>query len=90
MRLISMFNMLYMLGMNGPKGEKRPGGVIANAANAAHAARIATGEVEEEYVDQNKRRAGRQGAAARAEKLSPEKRREIAKKASAARPGQGE
>ncbi len=74
--------MLYLLGMIGPKGEKRPGDVIANAV---HAARIATGEIEEEYVDQDKRAAGQKGAAARAENLSPEKRQEIAQKAAAAR-----
>ena len=71
-----------MLGMIGPKGEKRPGDVIANAV---HAARIATGELEEEYVDQHRRAAGQKGAAARAEKLSPEKRQQIAQKAAAAR-----
>lgn len=32
----------------GPNGEKRPHGVIANAV---HIARIATGEVEETYVE---------------------------------------
>ena len=32
----------------GPNGEKRPHGVIANAV---HMARIATGEVEETYVE---------------------------------------
>ena len=68
--------------MIGPRGEKRPGDVIANAV---HAARIATGEVEEEYVDHDKRAAGKRGATARAETLSPEKRREIARKAAAAR-----
>lgn len=32
----------------GPNGEKRPHGVIANAV---HIARIATGEIEETYVE---------------------------------------
>lgn len=41
--------------MVGPRGEKRPGDVIANAVLAA---RIATGEAEEEYVDQDRRAAG--------------------------------
>lgn len=50
--------MLRLLGMIGPKGEKRPSDVIANAV---HAASIATGELEEEYVDQDKRAASKKG-----------------------------
>ena len=68
--------------MIGPKEERRPGDLIANAV---HAARIATGEVDEEYVDRDKRAAGKKGAAARADKLGPEKRQEIAQTAAAAR-----
>ena len=66
----------------GPNGEKRPADVIANAV---HVARVATGEIEEEYVDTAKQRGGRKGAAARAISLPPERRREIARNAAAAR-----
>jgi len=61
--------------MIGPNGEKRPNDVIANAVLAA---RIATGEVEEEYVDPGRQNRGRLGACARADSLTPERRREIA------------
>ncbi len=53
---------------------------------------IATGQVEDVVEDgkdpaavEFTRRAGKKGGRARAEKLSPERRREIAKKAAAAR-----
>ncbi len=68
--------------MIGPNGEKRPSDVIANAV---HVAKIATGEIEEEYVDQEKSAGGRKGGEARASRLTPEQRREIAQKAAAAR-----
>ncbi len=68
--------------MVGPHGEKRPSETIANAV---HVAKIATGEIEEEYVDQAKRNGGLKGGKARAESLAPEQRREIAKKGAAAR-----
>ncbi|MDD9989765.1 MAG: hypothetical protein OXQ31_26090 [Spirochaetaceae bacterium] len=65
--------------MVGPNGEKRPGDPIANAV---HIAKIATGEIEETYVHDGKhpgrRAAGQKGGAARAESLTPERRREIA------------
>jgi hypothetical protein len=56
--------------MIGPHGEKRPGDAIANAL---HVAKLATGEAEEEYVDESKRAGGR----ARAEVLTatPARRR---------------
>ena len=41
--------------MIGPNGEKRPAGVIANAV---HVAKLATGEIEEEYLDPTKRSGG--------------------------------
>ena len=52
--------------------------------------RIATGEIEETYEERRSsaeaaRRGGLKGGKARAEKLSPEKRKEIAAKAAAAR-----
>jgi hypothetical protein len=70
----------------GPKGEKRPADVIGNAV---HVMRIATGEIEDktpkasgrEYA----REGGLKGGKIRAEKLSPKKRAEIARKAAAAR-----
>ena len=68
--------------MIGPNGEKRPGNVLANALRVAQ---IATGEVEEEYINRERQEAGRKGGAARAEKLPPEKRQQIARKGSAAR-----
>ena len=72
----------------GPKGQKRPADVIGNAIRVAQ---IATGEVEEETErdDDGKDKAaqalGRKGGAARAKKLSPEQRAEIARKAAAKR-----
>ena len=66
----------------GPNGEKRPSNPVAAGV---HIARIATGEAEEEYVDQAKAADGRKGAAARAAALDPERRRAIAKKAATAR-----
>ena len=70
----------------GPKGQKRPADVIGNAVKVM---RIATGEEEEEYEDDGKDPAaqelGAKGGKARAAKLTPERRREIARKAAAKR-----
>ncbi|HMR29754.1 MAG TPA: hypothetical protein PKA13_02555 [Geminicoccaceae bacterium] len=71
----------------GPKGEKRPADVIGNAV---HIMRIATGEIEEGApVDDGKDPAakalGKKGGNARAAKLTPEQRAEIARKAAAGR-----
>jgi hypothetical protein len=73
----------------GPRGEKRPADVIGNAV---HVMRIATGEIEDELVtpeSQGKDPAaaalGRKGGKARAERMSPERRAEIARKAAAKR-----
>lgn len=71
----------------GPKGEKRPADVIGNAV---HVMRIATGEVEESApVDDGKDPAakalGARGGRARAERMSPERRAEIAKTAATKR-----
>lgn len=68
----------------GPRGEKRPADPIANAV---HVARIATGETKEQRADAGKRKGGRKGGKARAKKLSPERRRDIAKAGAAARWG---
>ena len=66
----------------GPKGEKRPADVIGNAIKVA---RIATGEEDETLTDDGKDKSavslGQRGGKARAEKLSSEQRKEIAKKA---------
>lgn len=71
----------------GPKGEKRPADVIGNAITVA---RIATGEIEETAApDDGKDKAaqalGRKGGKARAEKMSPERRAEIDRKAAESR-----
>ena len=69
----------------GPKGEKRPADVNARAVFIA---KIATGEVEDVGRDPAKelhRKGGLKGGRARASALSPEKRREVAMKAAAAR-----
>ena len=72
----------------GPKGEKRPADVVGAAVMVA---KIATGEVEDTVEDDGKDKAaqamGRKGGAARAAKLTPERRSEIARKAAAKRWG---
>ena len=66
----------------GPKGEKRPADVIGNAIKVA---RIATGDDDDDIVDDGKDPAakslGQRGGRARANSLSPKRRHEIAKKA---------
>ncbi len=70
----------------GPKGEKRPADAIGAAVKVA---KIATGEIEEELDDEGKNKAaielGRKGGKARAAKMTPERRSEIARKAAAKR-----
>ena len=67
----------------GPRGEKRPADVIGAAVMVG---RIATGEIEEKPKPKSGRvRSGHAGAKARANALSPVKRRAIAKKAAANR-----
>ena len=72
--------------MVGPHGEKRPADTVANAL---HVAKLATGEIEETYEHEGKhpgkRAAGQKGAAARADALTPERRKEIAQQGAAAR-----
>jgi len=77
----------------GPNGQKRPAGVIGNTV---HIARIATGDVVEPAATDDGRdiaaillgrRGGFKGGRARAEVLSPERRREIATRAARARWG---
>ncbi len=70
----------------GPKGEKRPADVVGAAVKVM---KIATGEIEEDVDGDGKNKAavelGRKGGKARAEKMSPEKRRAIARRAAKAR-----
>ena len=70
----------------GPQGQKRPADVIGNALKVM---RIATGEEEEEYEDDGKDPAakalGAKGGKARAKRLTPEQRSEIARVAAHAR-----
>lgn len=69
----------------GPQGQKRPADVIGNAV---HVMRIATGEAEDTKRDpgtEANRKGGLKGGKARAEALSPQKRKAIAKKAASAR-----
>ncbi len=64
----------------GPKGEKRPADVIGAAVMVA---RIATGEIEDiRGKAPNRARGGKAGGKSRAKRLTPERRREIAVKAS--------
>ncbi len=67
----------------GPKGQKRPADVVRAAVMVT---KIATGEIKElTQIDDGKDPAakalGKRGGAARAAKLTPERRAEIAKKA---------
>lgn len=71
----------------GPKGEKRPADVIGNAV---HVMRIATGEIEEgaepdDGKDPAAKALGRKGGKARAEAMTPERRKEIAQRAASSR-----
>ena len=69
----------------GPRGEKRPADVIGNAVKVM---RISIGEEEDDREPETPASAaaiGRLGGAARARKLTPEQRAEIARKAAAKR-----
>ena len=69
----------------GPQGQKRPADTVGCAV---HVMQIATGQIEEtpEATGQpNKAIGGKAGGQARAEKLTPAQRSEIARKAAAAR-----
>lgn len=71
----------------GPQGQKRPADTVSNAIRVA---KILTGEIEEDTGrDDGKDKAaqalGKKGGAARRDKLSPERRAEIARKAAKAR-----
>ena len=67
----------------GPRGEKRPADAIGRAVMIG---KIATGEIEEELDVKNAAaELGRRGGKARAEKMTPERRAEIARKAAETR-----
>ena len=71
----------------GPKGEKRPRDVIGAAVKVM---RIATGEIEEDIdpkfaASSAAAELGRRGGKARKQALSPERRKEIARKAAKTR-----
>lgn len=70
----------------GPKGEKRPADVIGNAVKVM---RIAVGEETDATPNDGKNKSaqelGKLGGEARAKSIGPEQRKEIAKRASAAR-----
>lgn len=70
----------------GPKGEKRPADVIGNAIKVA---KIATGEEPEDLTDDGKDKAavslGRRGGKARADKMTAQRRAEIARQAATKR-----
>lgn len=67
----------------GPQGQKRPADVIGAAIKIA---KIATGEIEEKADDKGyARKGGLIGGKARADKLSTERKKAIAKKAAKAR-----
>ena len=69
----------------GPQGQQRPADVIGAAVRVM---KIATGEINETLVVKSGRvRSGYAGAKARAESLTTDERRKIAKKAAAARWG---
>ena len=68
----------------GPQGQKRPADVIGNAVRVM---RIATGEETEELntVKSAAAELGARGGKARAARMTPERRAEIAKNAAASR-----
>ena len=72
----------------GPKGQKRPADVVSNAV---HVLKVLTGEDTDQAPDDGKDEAaqslGRRGGASRAAKLSPERRKEIARIAASKRWG---
>jgi hypothetical protein len=74
----------------GPRGEKRAADVIDNAVKVM---RIATGEETEEVETDSAKNAaaelGSRGGKARAARMTPERRSEIAKAAAAKRWGKG-
>ena len=70
----------------GPEGQKRPADPVASALAVA---RIAVGDRDEDYANQGMREGGLKGGRNRADRLTPERRKEIARKAAAKRWGKG-
>ena len=71
----------------GPQGQKRPADTVGCAV---HVAKIATGEMDESCHKQpNKAKGGKAGGRARSASLDPDRKREIAKIAAAARWSEG-
>lgn len=70
----------------GPQGQKRPADVTSNAVKIGQ---IATGEIDDELTEDGKNKAaqslGRKGGRARAEKLTNEERKDIARNAAVSR-----
>ena len=66
----------------GPRGEKRPADVIGGAIKVA---KIATAEIDEDTTAPKGSEGGKVGGRRRAEKLSPEERSAIAKRAAETR-----
>jgi hypothetical protein len=70
----------------GPQGQKRPADTVANAIRVA---KVLTGEIEEDIGERAKdpaaRALGTKGGKARAAKMSPEERAEVARHAARAR-----
>lgn len=68
----------------GPQGQKRPADAVARAVMVA---KIATGEIEDSAKPETKlhRKGGKAGGTARANSLTPEQRKEIARVAADAR-----
>lgn len=70
----------------GPQGQKRPADTVAAAIKTA---KILTGEAEEDFGNSAKdpaaRALGKKGGAARRDKLTPERRSEIARAAATRR-----
>lgn len=71
----------------GPRGQKRPADVVGNAV---HVMKVLTGEAEDaapadDGKDPHAKALGAKGGRARAEKMTPERRAEIARKAAARR-----
>jgi len=65
----------------GPKGQKRPADVIGNAILVARIATEESAETPTKDIKEIRSRAGRSGGRARAKVLTPEMRKEIAKRA---------
>ena len=68
----------------GPRGQKRPGNVIGTAIKVA---KIATGVVEDETMagKEYAQKGGLKGGAVRAQRLTPDQRKQIAQRAAQTR-----